>query len=103
MLEIVLGDYRKHIYTHVFVQEIVLREETILCINRKYINKVFVYVLETDPYRGCIKHMCNKVHRDLCVRDRPILRQYKTYKKLYTCIYVLETDSKGGCIQHVKS
>ena len=54
-------------------------------------------------YRGCIKCMCNKVHRDLCVRDRPVLRLYKTYKKLYTCIYVLETDSKGGCIQHVKS
>ena len=60
-------------------------------------------MLETDPYGGCIKHMCNKVHRDLCVRDRAILRLYKTYKKLYTCIYVLEADSKGGCIQHVKS
>ena len=58
---------------------------------------------EIDPYRGCIKHMCNKVHRDLCVRDRLILRLYKTYKKLYTCIYVLEADSKGGCIQHVKN
>ena len=71
MLEIVLRDCRKHIYKCVFVQEIVLREKTIECINRKYINKTFVYVLETDPYRGCIKHMHNEVHRDLCVRDRP--------------------------------
>ena len=85
------------------MQEIVLREETIEYINRIYINKIFVYVLETDAHRGCIKHVHKKVHRDLCVRDRPVLRLYKTYKKLYTCIYVLEADSKGGCIQHVKS
>ena len=70
MLEIVLGDYRKQIYRCVFVQEIVLREETIECINRKDINKTFVYVLETDPYRGCIKHMHNRVHRGLCVREQ---------------------------------
>ena len=103
MLGIVLGDYRKHIYRCIFVQEIVLKEETIECINRKYRNKTFVYVLEADPIRGCIKHMHNKDHRNLCISDRPVLRLYKTYKKLYTCICVLETDSKGGCIQHVKS
>ena len=57
MLEIVLGDYRS-IYKSVFVQEIVLREETIEGINN-YINETFVYVIETDPHRGCIKHMCN--------------------------------------------
>ena len=62
-----------------------------------------MYVLETDPHRGCIKHMHNKVHRDLCVRDRPVLRLYTTYKNIHTCIYVLEADSKGGCIWHVKS
>ena len=83
------------------MQGIVLREETIECIKR--IHKLFVYVLETDPYRGCIKHMHNKVHRDLCVRDRPISRLYKTYKIFIIFVYVLEADSKGGCIQHVKS
>ena len=32
-----------------------------------------MYVLETDPYWGCIKHMhSSKGHRNLCVRDRPI-------------------------------
>ena len=77
MLEIVLEDYRKHIYRCVFVQEIVLREETIECINRKYVNKTFVYVLETDLYRGCIKHM------------------HKTY--------VLETDLYRGCIKHKRN
>ena len=46
------------IYKSVFVQEIVLREETIECINN-YINEAFVYVLETDLHRGCIKHMHN--------------------------------------------
>ena len=77
MLEIVLKDYRKHIYRCVFVQEIVLREETIECIDRNYINKTFVHVLKTDPHRGCIKHM------------------HKTY--------VLETDSYGGCIKHIRN
>ena len=57
VLGIVLGDYRKHI-EGVFVQEIVLREKAIECINN-YINGIFVYVLETDLYRGCIKHMHN--------------------------------------------
>ena len=60
------------IYKSVFVHEIVLREETKECINNNYINEAFVYVLETDPHRGCIKHMHNKVHGDLCVRDRSI-------------------------------
>ena len=104
MLEIVLEDYRNHIYRCVFVQEIVPREEAIECIDSKYINKTFVYVLETDPHRGCINHMHNKVHRDLCVRDRPIQRLHKTYKKRkYIYVYVLETDPKGDCIQHVKN
>ena len=85
MLGIVLGDYRKHIYKSIFVQEIVLREETIECIDNNYLNETFMYVLETDPHRGCIKHICNKVHRDLCVRDRPVQRLYRTYKKRKTC------------------
>ena len=38
-------------------------------------------MLETDLHRGCIKHMHNKVHRNLCVRDRPVQRLYRTYKK----------------------
>ena len=54
------------------MQEIILREEIIECINKKYINETFVYVLETDLHRGCIKHMHNKVHRDLCVRDMSV-------------------------------
>ena len=53
------------------MQEIVLREETIKCIN-KYINETFVYVLGADLHGGCIKHMCNKDHRDLCVRERSV-------------------------------
>ena len=58
VLGIVLGNYRKHIHKNIFVQEVVLKEETIECINN-YINETFVYVLETDLHRGCIKHMCN--------------------------------------------
>ena len=40
------------------------------------------YVLETDPYRGCIEHIKSKEkHKSLCAKGR----------------------LKGGCIQHVKS
>ena len=64
MLEIVQRGYKKHIYRREFVQEIGPIEETIECINSKYINNTFVYVLETDSQRGCIEHTYNKVHRD---------------------------------------
>ena len=84
VLEIVLGDYRKHIYKSVFLQEIVLREENIECIDDNYVNETFMYVLERDLHRSCIKHIHNKVHRNLCVRDRPIQRLYRTYKKRKT-------------------
>ena len=57
MLEIVLGDYRKHIEECICARDS-LREETIECINN-YINETFVYVLETEPHRGWINHMCN--------------------------------------------
>ena len=64
----------------VFVQNKVLREETIECINT-YINETFVYVLETEPHRGCIS---------ICV-----IKFIETY--------VLETGLYSDCIKHLRS
>ena len=44
--------------------------------------------------------MCDRGHRILCVRDRPILRLYNTSKKtVYLCAF---GRPKRGCKEHVK-
>ena len=55
MLEIVPGGYKEHI--SVFMQEIVQEDYIVHKFNNIYMFEINVYVLETDPYRGCKKHM----------------------------------------------
>ena len=55
MLEIVPGGYKEHIL--VFIQEIVQEDYIVHKFNYIYMFEINVYVLETDPYRGCKKHM----------------------------------------------
>ena len=53
----------------------VLETDPIEAVESIYVIEVIeiikAYVLETDPYRGCIKHVRNKERKSLCAKGRP--------------------------------
>ena len=66
-----------------------------------------MYVLETDPKRGCIKHiyMKTKFIETYVLEVDPERGYIKHIRKVITLIHllvdVLKADSKRGCIQHI--